>query len=71
MVVGPALELGRVLEHDDALAGGYCSLISRRTALQSVVLPEPVPPQTRTFSWSRTAARIASHWAAVIVPCST
>ena len=47
------LQLGGVLDGDDALVSG----MNDDRQLSRVVLPEPVPPETRMFRRARTMAR--------------
>ena len=57
-------ELCRVLDRDDALVSG----MNEESALSMVVLPEPVPPETRMFSRTCTQARKNSASSRVIDP---
>jgi hypothetical protein len=56
-------ELGGVLDRDDALPGS----MKEDSALSSVVLPEPVPPQTSRLQRRRTARASSSASGAVSV----
>ena len=61
------LELGGILDGDDPLVGGDEATRARSAV---VVLPEPVPPETKMLSRPATHARRKSNISAVRVPNS-
>jgi hypothetical protein len=58
------LELGGVLDRDDPLVVG----MNDERTLRVVVLPEPVPPDTKMLRRASTHARRKSNMSAVAVP---
>jgi hypothetical protein len=58
------LQLGRILDGDDALGG----LMKPEITLSMVVLPEPVPPEIRMLTLALPSACSTSAMSAVIEP---
>ena len=63
-MVLPELELGGVLDRDDPLVVG----MNDDSTFRVVVLPEPVPPETNTFSRASMHACRKANISGVAVP---